>query len=290
MELQFPVYIPSKSRAEIATTPRFLDSIGVPYRLVIEEQQFAEYNKFFPAEKLIILDPIYKKTFDPLMELQEGQSTGSGPARNFLWEHSIAEGHEFHWTMDDNIQLFARLHKNQRIPVGDGTIFAAMEEFVLRYENIAMAGPQYWMFAPSRAKLPPFVVGTRIYSCNLIRNDLPYRWRGRYNEDTILSLDILKSNYWQTVLFNAFLQYKITTQKMAGGNTEAFYAEEGTLPKSQMLVDAHPDVSKVSWKFNRWHHHVNYEKFKEIPLIKKAHYVPPDKNKYKLKLVERKTN
>ena len=84
MDLQFPVYIPSKSRAEIATTPRFLDSIGVPYRLVIEEQQFAEYNKFFPAEKLIILDPIYKKTFDPLMELQEGQSTGSGPARNFL--------------------------------------------------------------------------------------------------------------------------------------------------------------------------------------------------------------
>jgi hypothetical protein len=290
MDLQFPVYIPSKSRAEIATTPRFLDSIGVPYRLVIEEQQFAEYNKFFPAEKLIILDPIYKKTFDPLMELQEGQSTGSGPARNFLWEHSISEGHEFHWTMDDNIQLFARLHKNQRIPVGDGTIFAAMEEFVLRYENIAMAGPQYWMFAPSRAKLPPFVVGTRIYSCNLIRNDLPYRWRGRYNEDTILSLDILKSNHWQTVLFNAFLQYKITTQKMAGGNTEAFYAEEGTLPKSQMLVDAHPDVSKVSWKFNRWHHHVNYEKFKDIPLIKKANYEAPDENKYKLKLVERKTN
>jgi hypothetical protein len=290
MDLQFPVYIPSKSRAEIATTPRFLDNIGVPYRLVIEEQQFAEYNKFFPAKKLIILDPIYKKTFDPLMELQEGQSTGSGPARNFLWEHSISEGHEFHWTMDDNIQLFARLHKNQRIPVGDGTIFVAMEEFVLRYENIAMAGPQYWMFAPSRAKLPPFVVGTRIYSCNLIRNDLPYRWRGRYNEDTILSLDILKSNHWQTVLFNAFLQYKITTQKMAGGNTEAFYAEEGTLPKSQMLVDAHPDVSKVSWKFNRWHHHVNYEKFKDIPLIKKANYEAPDENKYKLKLVERKTN
>ena len=285
MQPQFPIYIPSKSRAEIATTPRFLDSIGVPYRLVVEEQQFEEYNKFFPTEKLLILDPIYKKTFDPLMELQEGQSTGSGPARNFLWEHSIAEGHDFHWTMDDNITLFARLHKNQRIPVGDATIFAAMEEFVLRYENIAMAGPQYWMFAPSRAVLPPFAVGTRIYSCNLIRNDLPYRWRGRYNEDTILSLDILKSNHWQTVLFNAFLQYKLTTQKMVGGNTEAFYAEEGTLPKSQMLVNAHPDVSKVSWKFGRWHHHVNYEKFKDIPLIKKADYATPDPNKYKSKLV-----
>jgi hypothetical protein len=290
MQPQYPVYIPTKSRAEIATTPRFLDSIGVPYRLVVEEQQFEEYNKFFPAEKILILDPIYKKTFDPLMELKEGQSTGSGPARNFLWEHSISEGHKFHWTMDDNISLFARLHKNQRIPVGDGTIFHAMEDFVSRYENIAMAGPHYWMFAPSREKKPPFEIGTRVYSCNLIRNDLPYRWRGRYNEDTILSLDILKSNYWQNVVFFAFLQYKMTTQKMIGGNTEAFYSEEGTLPKSKMLVDAHPDVSKIIWRYKRVHHFVNYNKFKDIPLIKKPDFVLPAENKYKLKLVERKTN
>jgi hypothetical protein len=88
-----------------------------------------------------------------------------------------------------------------------------MEEFVLRYKNIAMAGPQYWMFAPSRAKLPPFVVGTRIYSCNLIRNDVPFRWRGRYNEDTDLSLRVLKDGLC-TIQFNAFLCGKITTQRI----------------------------------------------------------------------------
>ena len=43
---------------------------------------------------------------------------------------------------------------------------------------------------------------SRIYSCNLIRTDIPYRWRGRYNEDTILSLDILRGGHC-TLLFNA---------------------------------------------------------------------------------------
>ena len=28
-----------------------------------------------------------------------------------------------------------------------------------------------------------------------------------------------------------------------------------------MLVDMHPDVSKLVWMHNRWHHHVNYSKF-----------------------------
>jgi hypothetical protein len=283
---RFPIYIPSKSRADIATTPRFLDSINVPYRLVIEEQQYDSYSEFFPKDKLIILDPKYKETFDPLMELKEGQSTGSGPARNFIWDHSIKEGHKFHWTMDDNITLFARFHQNQRIPVGDGTCFYAMEDFVLRYKNIGMAGPDYWMFTPSRSKLPPYLINTRIYSCNLIRNDLPFRWRGRYNEDTILSLDMLKAG-WATVQFYAFLQYKLTTQTLKGGNTEAFYAEEGTLPKTKMLVDAHPDVSKLVWKFGRWHHYVDYKPFKSLGLIRDENVALPTDNVYKMKKVKR---
>jgi len=44
----------------------------------------------------------------------------------------------------------------------------------------------------------------------LIRNDVPYRWRGRYNEDTDLSLRMLKDR-WCTIQFNAFLQGKAAT-------------------------------------------------------------------------------
>lgn len=168
----YPIYIPSKSRAKIATTPRVLDRIGVPYRLVVEAEQRADYAEYFPADRLLVLDPHYQDTYDAFGDF-EGKSLGSGPARNFIWDHAIADGAAWHWVIDDNITLFARLHRNERIPVGDGMIFAAMEDFASRYTNVAMAGPHYWMFAPSREKLPPFYLNTRIFSCNLIRNDIP---------------------------------------------------------------------------------------------------------------------
>tara|TARA_Y100001938_G_scaffold114142_1_gene156794 strand:- start:753 stop:1058 length:306 start_codon:yes stop_codon:yes gene_type:complete len=74
---------------------------------------------------------------------------------------------------------------------------------------------------------------------------------------------------WCTILFNAFLQYKVTTQVIGGGNTAEFYAEEGTLPKSEMQVRMHPDVSKLAWRFGRIHHHVDYSPFRKNKLIKR---------------------
>lgn len=279
MDPRYPIYIPSKSRADTAMTPRFLDSINVPYRIIVEEHQYADYNKHFPDNRLVILDPTYQATYETCDDLGDTKSKGPGPARNFAWDHAIAEGWDWHWVMDDNIQYFQRLHKNQRIIVADGTIFHAMEDFVLRYSNVGMAGPNYSMFVPARYKRLPFITGTRIYSCNLIRNDLTFRWRGRYNEDTILSIDMLKAE-WNTVQFNAFLQHKVRTQTMKGGNTEAFYAHEGTLPKSQMLVDVHPDVARITWKYGRWHHYVDYSVFRYIPLTKRPDYQPPTDNPY----------
>ena len=147
-----------------------------------------------------------------------------------------------------------------------------------------MAGPNYFMFVSRKNPVPPFVKNTRIYSCNLIRNDVPFRWRGRYNEDTDLSLRMLKAN-WCTIQFNAFMQLKTTTQKLRGGNSEEFYDKEGTKPKSQMQVDMHPDVSKIVWKFGRWHHSVKYSLFKNINLIKKQSYIKNKKvNNYGMKL------
>jgi hypothetical protein len=40
----------------------------------------------------------------------------------------------------------------------------------------------------------------------------------------------------------------------------------GTINKSQMLVDMHPDVAKVVWKYDRWHHYVDYSPFKKNKL------------------------
>ena len=71
------------------------------------------------------------------------------------------------------------------------------------------------------------------------------------------------------------------------GNTKEFYAVEGTLAKSTMLANLHPDVAKVVWRFNRWHHHVDYKPFRENKLIRRDDAeIPTGTNDYGMRLVK----
>ena len=285
MNPKYPFYIVSKGRAESRLTAKALEKISVPYFIVVEAAEYEAYASVIAKERVLVLPEKYKDEYDTFDNLGRIKSIGPGAARNFAWEHSISLGIKWHWVADDNIERFYRLYRNLKTPVGCGNIFKAMEDFVERYENIAMAGPNYFMFASRKCILPPYYLNTRIYSCNLIRNDIPFRWRGRYNEDTDLSLRILKAGYC-TVLFNAFLQGKMATQSVAGGNTEEFYRKEGTLPKSEMQIAMHPDVSRLVWKFGRWHHSVDYSGFRRNKLIKKDGIAIPDRiNNYGMKLI-----
>ena len=264
--------------------------MGVPFFVVIERQEFEQYASVLDAKKLLILDPLYQKRYDTFDRLGETKSKGPGPARNFAWDHSIANGHRWHWVMDDNIAGFRRFNQSKRLMVGDGTIFHCMESFVERYTNIAMAGPNYTSFCTTTLtnthRLPPFIMNTRIYSCNLIRNDVDFRWRGRYNEDTDLSLRMLKAS-WCTVQFNAFLQNKVVTQALKGGNTDEFYAKEGTRAKSEMLVKMHPDVSRLNFRFGRIHHIVNYSGYKQSLVRRPGIDIPDTVDDFGMHIVRR---
>lgn len=96
-----------------------------------------------------------------------------------------------------------RLNRNKRYYCNSSSIFRASEDFVDRYKNVPLAGMNYINFAHDRVEMPPFKINTRIYSCLLIENNINYRWRGRYNEDTDLSIRVLRDGYC-TILFNAF--------------------------------------------------------------------------------------
>jgi len=263
MNPKYPVYIVSKGRWESRKTSKALEEMKVPYYIVIEPQEYDQYANVIDSNKILTL---------PFSEL----GMGSIPARNWVWKDSIKRGAKRHWILDDNIASFHRLNRNLPVPVASGTIFRCAEDFVDRYENVAISGFEYFMFIPRKTKLAPFRLNTRVYSCILLKNDLPHRWRGRYNEDTDLSIRILKDG-WCTILFQAFVCDKATTMTMTGGNTEDLYdIEDGRLKMAQSLVDQHPDIVKISWKFNRWQHQVNYRPFKHNKLIKKPNLNIPN--------------
>ena len=257
MNPNYPVYVISKGRWKSRLTVKALESMKVPYHVVIEPKELAEYSAVIDPRKILAL---------PFSDLGQG----SIPARNWVWEHAVSAGAARHWILDDNIRGFHRLDRNAKFRVETGAIFRAAEHFVDRYENVAIAGFQYKMFAPSRLRWPAFALNTRVYSCILIKNDIPYRWRGRYNEDTDLSLRALKDG-WSTVLFYAFLADKQATMTMKGGNTEELYAADGRLRMAQSLRDQHPDVVRITRKWGRWQHQVDYRSFKQNRLIPRTH-------------------
>lgn len=262
MEPRYPIYVISKGRWESRLTSKFFDSTNIPYRIVIEPQEFDQYASVVNTKKILVL---------PFSNLGQG----SIPARNWVWEHSISEGHARHWIIDDNIQAFYRFNKNIQVKVDSGTIFRVAEDFVERYTNVPMAGFEYHGFVDKRVKVPPFRLNARIYSCTLLDNKCKHRWRGRYNEDTDLSIRILKDGDC-TILFRAFLAHKVATMTLKGGNTDELYKQDsnfdGRLEMARHLQRQHPELVKITRKWGRWQHHVDYRPFKNNKLIKKPEY------------------
>jgi hypothetical protein len=285
MNPEYPIYIVSKGRWETRLTSRALEEMNVPYHIIVEKSEYDKYAAVIDPSKILITPEKYNTEYDPFWN-DDDPRIGPGAARNFAWQHSIDNGYDWHWVMDDNLDAFHRMTDNIKSEVSSGTIFKCMEDFVLRYDNIAIAGPNYYNFAKATDALPPYVKNTRIYSCLFIRNDIPFRWRGRYNEDTDICLRVLKCG-WATLQFNAFLQGKVTTQRMKGGNHEQFYEKDGTYLKSKMLEDMHPDVASVVWKFNRWHHRVDYKPYKQISLGNRKKDIPLQVNNYGMSLLTR---
>ena len=279
----YPIYILSKGRWDINKTWRVLNAMRIPHSVVVESQEQAQYEaalKRCPYTSILPLPENFRK-----MYCGESPKSGGGiPARNFLWEHSSKCGAKRHWIMDDNLHCFQRLHRGEKQCLWTGAGFKALEDFVDRYRNIALAGQQYISFAPAKTTKVAYRLTTRIYSCILIKNDLPYRWRGRYNEDTDLAIRALKDG-WVTVLSNAFLVDKTTTMRNSGGNTAELYEgdgkqatrntdTDGRKKMAESLFKQHPDIVKVVRRFGRWHHLVNYKGFKKNVLVKTDQTAP----------------
>lgn len=254
---RYPVYVISKGRASSAFTARLFSRHGVPFHLVVEPQEFDEYAARYPGATM------QKLPFSNL-----GQ--GSIPARNWVWEHARAAGHRRHWILDDNIPSIYRHYDGLKIKCAPHVAMAVVEDFADRYENVAIAGMNYEMFALNGRKMRPVVRNVHVYSNLLILNELPYRWRGRYNEDTDLCLQVL-SGGWCTVLVNAFLIKKIATMRMKGGNTDVLYRGDGRLQMARSLERQWPYVVATKRRFGRPQHVVRrtWAQFDQ-PLIRRA--------------------
>jgi hypothetical protein len=269
---QYPIFVPTKGRHKTPLTIRALEAIGVPFHPAVQPQEYDEYARVVRKPASIIVLPSDVK--------------GLVPTRNWIWDYAQHElKTPYFWTFDDNIKSFYRFHNNMRYRMNSGVFLRVIEDFAGRYTNMIISGMNYAMFCPRKFKFPPYILNTRVYSNMLIQANAPYRNRGVYNDDTDLCLQILKDGHC-VIQFNSFLADKMATMKLKGGNTD-IYQGDGRLKMAQELQARHPDVVKITRKWGRWQHVVDYRPFRNNKLILRPGVVIPDEpNNYGMVLMK----
>ena len=294
---KYPIYVITKGRWEKTLTIDTLEEMGIDFNICVEPDEYDNYisNPKIDKNKVIKLPENFSE-----------RKQGGIPVRNFVWQHSVDNGHKKHWIIDDNIDGFYRWNENIQKRVKDGVVFRIMEDYSDMWENLGLTSCQYASFVPGIDTGRGAVIrNTRTYSCILINTELldkrlEERWRGTYNEDTDLTLRVLSTKDLCTANFNAILSGKQTTGTMKGGNTTTIYEfgedkEEnakftGLQKKFDELKENWGDIIKFTnkkHKDGRPHHHISYTKlFKQPLILKEGIKREPKVNNYNMKLVK----
>lgn len=265
---RYPIFIPSKGRHEPtqAKTVRTLLADGVPFHLVVEPPEADAYAELLSGLGVIPRAHILQLPFHDL-----GQ--GSIPARNWIRERAERAGFPRHWQLDDNIEHFARVLGTRRIRCDAGAALAVCEDFTDRYENVAVSGLAYYHdVRPMQRPEVPFRLNCHVYSTLLVASGAGLEFRGRYNEDTDLCLQALAKGYC-TVQVVAFMMRKAETMTMKGGNTDQLYDGDGRLAMARELERRWPGVVKVTRRWGRPQHVVDWTKF-TTPLKRRPDFDP----------------
>jgi hypothetical protein len=261
--IRHPVYINSKGRPERQMTAKALIALGVRPTLIVEDAEHDAYAAANPDCDVIVWPQRLFDEYEKTPGMDPHPTTGVG--RNMAFEHSAELGHSHHWIMDDNIRRFSVLNHGKLQVVGSSTPLWWHEQFADRFVNLGGLCLGQTVFQTKTTY--QLVHNTRLYCAMLMSNEMMsqsgIRWRRGYNEDTITSIDILKTRYWSTVQSYKVGIWKIGTSRkgrLDGGMTQ-FYANGGFIRKAAELVRVHPDVARSTIRFNRVHHYCDYKQF-----------------------------
>lgn len=285
IEPKYPIYVITKGRWKNTHTIDTLEEMGVDFFICVEPSEYELYaaNPKIDTNKILTLPEDFSK-----------QGNGAVPVRNWVWEHSVQLGYPKHWQLDDNIAGFFRYNHNLQKKITNGVFFRIMEDYSDKFENLGLVGCQYQSFLPAiLTKAPPILMNTRIYSTILINTELldqrlEERWRGRYNDDTDLSLRVLATGDLCTANFQSLASGKITSGRSKGGMQQIYenHQHSGYQKKFDALKEQWGGIVTYTNKKHadgRPHHVIQYTKlFKQKAKLKDGETREPKINNYNM--------
>jgi len=234
---RYPIYIPSKGRVKRPQTFQMLEREGIEFHAVVEPQDVDRYASWVGEDRLVVLPD---------------DDAGLPTTRTRIKAHALQEGWERHWQIDDDIVELLRHYKGGRFRCHAGTALSDAEDFTDRYTNIALTGIRAQNFG--RFISSPFQLNNNVYAVNLIRSDLPYKWRVSGIEDLDFALQVL-SGGWCTVTFNVYQFSTPTTASERGGLTD-LYADGGKERAALELQRRWPSLVKLQERHGEVRYHM----------------------------------
>ena len=211
---RYPIGILSYSRHnEYGRTHKTLTDMKVKHYLFVEPDQHEDYFKWY--------DPSYCKLV-VVSENFHNQQMGSTPMRNYILDHFKEQGHSKCWLLDDNIKRYRRLHHGTKNPIDSSVAFTHIENYVDQYDNVGIASHNFNPEVRENDCRPCIVKNGKQFSSLLIPLDNDIRFRYKYNEDHLISMEYINKGFCN-LCFNSVCYDKNTSGIDNGGNAQSIY-------------------------------------------------------------------
>ena len=211
---KYPIGIVSYSRCnQFGRTHKTLTDMKVQHYLFVEPDQHEEYYKWYDPEycKLIMGSENYHT-----------QQMGSTPMRNYILDYFKDKGFSKCWLLDDNIKRYNRLQHGTKNPINSSVVFTHVENYIDQYNNVGIASHNFNPEIRENDCRTCLVKNGKQFSSLLIPLDNDIRFRYKYNEDHLISIEYINKGFCN-LCFNSVCYDKNTSGSDKGGNAQSIY-------------------------------------------------------------------
>lgn len=260
------IYIISKGRPQCVTA-QTLQKMEYPGEWFIvcgnNDETLPEYQQRW-GDRVLVFDWYEQiKHTDVLDNFGfENMPSGAAPVRNAVFDFSRARGELRHWQLDDDFTVFRLTNtertKNKRL-TGDLMYWWLGRMAKFAYDS-KMANVGFILcheMFPSEAT----TFSHRIFAAHNMSNDpeITPEWKGRFNDDTIHAINVHRLGKMKEMQLKMVGLDDIKTQQETGGLTD-MYQTLGTVRKTAYLILVAPNAARLTIRWQRYHHIVDWGK------------------------------
>jgi hypothetical protein len=257
---KYPIYIPSKGRANLNITPSLLQANGLDYTLVVEPQDYDSYCKVHSPERVVRMDK---------------NDMGMWYVRNYMKRFSSERGDKKHWQLDDDIEKFLirKRNTNKNIEVNPLFCLSVVEHCMDMFTNVAISGIGTNVYAFSKNKA--VALNRLAYQCVLVDNSLDIEAaQVGAASDWDYTLRALEAGHC-TLAFHHIMQQSAPTFKNSGGCTDIAYVGDKRKLSYESFIKLWPGRfevkeypnTKIRWRLRHTRKFLN--DYKQTLLLKK---------------------